>query len=233
MVLKKKFPIYDEVSSKPWIYSDLKEKNLEFSNSLFKLKKKIIVPKRLEVLALLSGLPFSKTLTNKIIFTQKKIGKIIGDSNYYWVKKNNLGIEYCVFKWPEEKLNKSDFKKIFKFVSKLNIEKFNVFFDGCQLNPDGCIVVKGFDVSNNISNLRNLISKNINFLPKKQSKWFHIPIGRILQPVGKKNFLELKKFFKRNKNGWSHYEKIKNIKLIHEYQWYMSDRKLLLKIKNN
>ena len=233
MVLKKQISNYDEVSSKTWIYSDLKEKNLEFSNSLFELKKKIIVPKRLEVLALLSGLPFGKALTDKILSTQKKIGKIIGDSNYYWVKKNNLGIEYCVFKWPEEKINKSDFKKILNFVSKLNIEKFNVFFDGCQLNPDGCIVVKGFDVSNNISNLRNLISKNINFLPKKQSNWFHIPIGRILEPVGKKNFLKLKNFFIRNSEGWGHYEKIKDIKLIYEYQWYMQDRKTLIKIKTN
>ena len=40
MVLKKQISNYDEVSSKTWIYSDLKEKNLEFSNSLFELKKK-------------------------------------------------------------------------------------------------------------------------------------------------------------------------------------------------
>ena len=232
-MLKKQKPNYDEVSSKTWIYSDLNEKNLEHSNSFFELKKKVIIPKRLEVLALLSGLPFSKILTNKILSTQKEIGEIIGKKKYYWVKKNNLGIEYCVFKWPEQKLNQTDFKKILKFISKLNIEKFNIFFDGCQLNPDGCIVVKGFDISNNIVNLRRLISKNINFLPKKQSKWFHIPIGRILQPVVKKKFLQLKKFFKRNNQGWKHYEKIKNIKLIHEYQWYMSDKKILLKIKNN
>jgi hypothetical protein len=229
---KKQRPNYNEVSSKTWKYPDLQEKNLTYSNSLFKLKKKIVVPKRLEVLALLSGLPFSKILTSKILSTQKKIGKTIGDTKYYWVKKDNLGLEYCVFKWPEEKLNQSKVNKISKFVSKLNIKKFDVFFDGCQLNPDGCIVVKGFDVSNEILNLRDLISKNINFLPKKQSNWFHIPIGRILEPVGQKNFLKLKKFFDKNNKGWGHYEKVKNIKLIYEYQWYMTDRKMLFKIKN-
>ena len=41
-MLKNQKPNYDEVSSKTWIYSDLKEKNLEFSNSLFKLKKKLL-----------------------------------------------------------------------------------------------------------------------------------------------------------------------------------------------
>tara|TARA_B110000483_G_C18132153_1_gene518074 strand:- start:567 stop:1265 length:699 start_codon:yes stop_codon:yes gene_type:complete len=231
-MLKKQKPNYDEVSSKTWIYSDLKENNLKFSKSLFEFKNKIIVPKRLEVLALLSGLPFSKLLTYKILYIQKEIDKIIGDTKHYWVKRNNLGLEYCVFKWPEEKLNQSDIKKISKFVSNINIEKFNVFFDGCQLNPDGCIVVKGFDVSKNISNIRDLISKNISFLPKKQSNWFHIPIGRILEPVGQKNFLKLKKFFDKNNKGWGHYEKVKNIKLIYEYQWYMTDRKMLFKIKN-
>ena len=231
-MLKKQKPNYDEVSSKTWIYSDLKENNLKFSKSLFEFKNKIIVPKRLEVLALLSGLPFSKLLTYKILYIQKEIDKIIGDTKHYWVKRNNLGLEYCVFKWPSDKLNQSDIKKISKFVSNINIEKFNVFFDGCQLNPDGCIVVKGFDVSKNISNIRDLISKNISFLPKKQSNWFHIPIGRILEPVGKKNFLKLKFFFDKNNKGWGHYEKVKNIKLIYEYQWYMTDRKMLFKIKN-
>jgi hypothetical protein len=227
-MLKNQKPNYDEVSSKTWIYTDLKEDNLKFSNSLFEFKKKIIVPKRLEVLALLSGLPFSKTLTYKILYIQKEIDKIIGDTKRYWVKKNNLGLEYCVFKWPEEKLNQSQIRKISKFVSKINIQKFNILFDGFQLNPDGCVVVKGFDVSKNIINLRDSISKNISFLPKKQSNWFHIPIGRILEPVGKNNFLKLKNFFNRNRDGWGHYEKIKNIKLIHEYQWYMKDRKTLV-----
>lgn len=232
-MLKKQKPNYDEVSSKTWIYSDLKENNLKFSKSLFEFKNKIVVPKRLEVLALLSGLPFSKLLTYKILYIQKEIDKIIGDTKHYWVKRNNLGLEYCVFKWPSDKLNQSDIKKISKLVSNINIEKFNVFFDGCQLNPDGCVVIKGFDVSKNISNIRDLISKNISFLPKKQSNWFHIPIGRILQPVGKKNFLKLKKFFTKNSEGWGHYEKIKDIKLIYEYQWYMKDRKTLLKIRTN
>ena len=110
-MLKKQKPNYDEVSSKTWIYSDLKENNLKFSKSLFEFKNKIIVPKRLEVLALLSGLPFSKLLTYKILYIQKEIDKIIGDTKHYWVKRNNLGLEYCVFKWPEEKLNQSDIKK--------------------------------------------------------------------------------------------------------------------------
>ena len=231
MMLKKQQLNYNEVSSKTWIYSDLKKKNLRSSISLFNFKKKLIIPKKLKVIALLSGLPFSQKLTNKILSTQHNIDKIIGYHKHYWVKKNNLGLEYCVFKWPEEKLSKTQINKLLNFISKLKFRNFNVLFDGCQLNPDGCVIIKGFDVSKNIFNLRRLISKKIRFLPKKQSKWFHIPLGRILEPVGEKNFIKLKKFFDKNSRGWKHYEEIDSIKLIHEYQWYMEKRKTLVHIK--
>jgi len=230
-MLKKLQPNYDEVSYKTWINSDLKKNNLRSSTSLFVFKEKKIIPKELEVIALLAGLPFDKILTNKILNTQNKIIKIIGQKKHYWVKKNNLGLEYCVFKWPKQQLDKANINKLCKFISKIKFKKFNVLFDGCQLNPDGCVVIKGFDISKNISNSRKLISNKINFLPTKQSTWFHIPIGRILEPVGAKNFLKLKKFFEKNSKGWKHYEEINNIKLIHEYQWYMESRKTLVNIR--
>jgi hypothetical protein len=227
-MLKKIQPNYAEVSSKTWTNSDLKKKNLSHSISLFDIKKKKIIPKKLEVIALLAGLPFNKILTNRILDIQNEILKIIGPKKHYWVKKNNLGLEYCVFKWPEQELDKTNIDKLCKFISKMKFKKFNVLFDGCQLNPDGCIIIKGFDLSKNITNSRRLILNKIKFLPTKQSTWFHIPIGRILEPVGAKNFLKLKEFFEKNSNGWKHYEKINNIKLIHEYQWYMERRKILV-----
>lgn len=181
---------------------------------------------------MLSGLPFSRKLTKKILSIQKNIDEIISDTKHYWVKENNLGLEYCVFKWPDDNISKINLDEIKGFVSNLKIPKFKVLFDGCQLNPDGCIVIKGFDISSNIDNLRNLISKNISNLPSKQSNWYHIPIGRILEPVGVERFLKLKFFFNSNDCKWGHLEEIKNIKLIHEYQWYMERRRTLMKINN-
>jgi hypothetical protein len=231
MMLKEQKNNYNEVSSKTWIYSDLKKKNLRSSLSLFNFTKKKIIPKKLKVIALLSGLPFSKKLTNKIVSAQCSVDKIIGHHKHYWVKKKNFGLEYCVFKWPEQNLSKTEINELLNIVSKLKFRNFDVLFDGCQLNPDGCVVIRGFDISKNIFNLRRLIAKKINFLPKKQSKWFHIPIGRILEPVGEKNFLKLKFFFDKNSSGWKHYEEINSIKLIHEYQWYMEKKITLLHIK--
>ena len=229
---KKHNPNYDEVSSKTWNSKDLKKKNLKNSVSLFEYKNKNIIPKRLEVIALLSGLPFSRKLTNKIISTQKKINLITRGIDQYWVKKNNLGLEYCVFKWPHDNVEKIKIQEISNFISKLNIPKFHVLFDGCQLNPDGCVVVRGYDVSKKIYYLRNLVKNNISNIPKKQSSWYHIPIGRILEPVGSDNFKKLKNFFYKNFEGWNHLEEIKNLKLIHEFQWYMETRKTLISVKN-
>jgi len=231
-VLKKQLLNYNKVSVKTWTHSNLKKKNLKSSISLFDFKKKKIIPKKLEVIALLSGLPFSKKLTNKILFIQNNMNKIIGSHDHYWVKKNNFGLEYCVFKWPEQKLKKADLKELLSFISNLKFKNFNILFDGCQLNPDGCVVIRGYDTTNDITNIRKLISRKISFLPKKQSKWFHIPIGRILEPIGEEQFSKLKKFFQKNSMGWKHYEKINSIKLIHEYQWYMEKRKTLMYIKN-
>ena len=231
-MLKKKLPNYNKVSVKTWSYFDLKKKNLKPSIALFDFKKKKITPKNLEVIALLSGLPFSKKLTKKFLSIQNNINKIIGPQHHFWVKKKNFGIEYCVFKWPKQKLKKTEFKELLGFVSNLKFKNFNILFDGCQLNPDGCVVIRGYDVTNDITNIRKLISREISFLPKKQSKWFHIPIGRILEPIGEKQFFKLKKFFQKNSSGWKHYEKINSIKLIHEYQWYMEKRKTLINIKS-
>lgn len=231
-MLKKKLPNYNKVSSQTWSHIDLKKKNLKSSISLFDFQKKKITPKNLEVIALLSGLPFSRKLTNKVLSIQNKVNKIIGHHNHYWVKKQNFGLEYCVFKWPEQKLKKNELKELLAFISSLKFKNFNILFDGCQLNPDGCVVIRGYDITNNITHIRKLISREISFLPKKQSKWFHIPIGRILEPIGEEQFLKLKKFFQKNSRGWKHYEKINSIKLIHEYQWYMEKRKTLMHIKN-
>ena len=147
-------PNYDEVSFKTWLNDDLQTKDLNLSIELFNFKKKTITPKKLEVIALLSGLPFSKKLSKKIISIQNNIDEIIGDRKHYWVKKNNLGIEHCVFKWPEQKLKKTEMNILLNFVKKIKFKSFNVLFDGCQLNPDGCIVVKGYDTEKVIIKLR-------------------------------------------------------------------------------
>ena len=65
---------------------------------------------------------------------------------------------------------------------------------------------------------------------RKQSEWMHIPLGRILVPLGSKTFRELKEYV-FNLNNFMYDLKISMIHLIHEYRWYMTEKKYLYSSK--
>ena len=67
---------------------------------------------------------------------------------------------------------------------------FSVF--GIQINPDGCVVAKGYDEGAAIFRVREELKASLSFFPKRQSGWAHIPLGRILEPVGEEKFSKLK-----------------------------------------
>ena len=49
-------------------------------------------------------------------------------------------------------------------------------------------IAKGYDEKGMIFKIRKHLQNNLRFLPKKQSGWAHIPIDRILEPIGSKKF---------------------------------------------
>ena len=60
-------------------------------------------PKKLEVYALLSGLSFENKMQKRLLNIQNEINALIPEKLKYFVKPENLGLEHCVFKWPNEK----------------------------------------------------------------------------------------------------------------------------------
>ena len=61
-------------------------------------------------------------------------------------------------------------------------------------------------------------------LPKKQSNWAHIPLGRFLEPLNaskKKKINEL--ILNLNKNFTTFSTNINNLHLINEHRWYMEE----------
>ena len=213
-----------------WVNQDLQQKKIQTSRDLFtpeSLKRRRPVPKALEVHACLSGLPFPKKITNKLVAIQKKITKLLGQTLHYWVAPGNLGLEYCVFKWPADPWNKAKTKKIRHALAAVPKRTFVFFIKGVQFNPDGCVVAKGFDQDAGVFKIRNELIKRIPFMPKKQSNWAHIPLGRILEPLGKKKFLMLKKMALQMTNMSIARTTIYTMKYVHEKQWYMERRKIL------
>ena len=96
---------YNKVGKRTWLKKDFEQSSLESSRNLFtegSLDLRDPVPKHLEVYALLSGVSFATSFSKELVKIQQQIDEILDGSLRYWVLPANMGIEYCVFKWPDD-----------------------------------------------------------------------------------------------------------------------------------
>jgi len=224
---------YNAVGNLTWKENDFLEKNLRISRELFtedSLNIRKPLPRKFELYALLAGLPFQDEIIRKFVHIQSKIKEIIDNSLAYWVLPENFGLEIIVFKWPEMKW-KNEYENIIIELIPNMISNIQVDFVGFQINPDGCIVLKGFDKENAVLKLRKKIKNSFTFIPEKQSSWVHVPIGRILEPVGKEKFNLLYDLINTNKSNHIAEVEINELKFIHEKRWYMENRQELFNFR--
>jgi hypothetical protein len=121
-------------------------------------------------------------------------------------------------------------ERVCSALADINFNPFNLYIGGLQINRDGCVVLRGYDQFQSIFRIRDQLKKTINFFPEQQSGWAHIPIGRILNPIGINNFIKLREFCYKNRCINLHNELIVDAKFVHEKQWYMEQHQVLLKI---
>ena len=225
---------YEKVGVETWARTDFVTSSLKVSRDLFtdeSLVQRSPIPKELEVYALLSGLPFSQKIVDKLESVQKTIDTIIGDSLCYWVSPSNLGVEYCVFKWPNEVWDNNFTAPINKELSLLTMVPFEFSIRGIQINPDGCIIAKGYDENGAIFKVREQLKNNLKSFPKKQSGWAHIPIGRILEPIGIEKFAQLNSLVASLSNCLIVSDVITSMAFVHETRWYMEEKNILKTLK--
>jgi hypothetical protein len=219
---------YDYVGQQTWINDDFQLADLSASLNLFEWEdftRTSIEPKHFEVYALVSGLPFSLEFQNYIVRIQNEIDGLIGDAVRYWVEPANLGIEYCVFKWPNDPVLSTIVDNVNASLDGLTFQSYDLSFNGIQINKDGCIILKGF--SEDVLRIRADVKARYPGLPSRQSNWAHVPIGRLLQPVGSTVFSKLKKYVRYSQDQHSITEYVSNVKFVHETQWYMKTHKIL------
>jgi hypothetical protein len=222
---------YKKVGNKTWNYEDFQDLTLKSSRNLFtesSLMSNNPIPKKLEVYALLSGLPFENHFSIELLKIQKKIDEILDGALRYWVLQDNFGLEYCVFKWPENDWEKKWEYDINNELPVIN-KPFKFIIFGIQINSDGCVIAKGFDERAEVFNLRKKLKEKLDFYPNRQSGWAHVPLGRILEPVGKSKFIKLNKLCIELSNLYITSCEINTIKFVHERQWYMEDKDVLNK----
>ncbi len=221
---------YQAVGERTWLTEDFEESNLEISRNLFmpeSLEARKPRPKALEVFALLSGLPFPDDFIGKLVAVQMQISEILGERLHYWVAPGNMGVEYCVFKWPTDAWEDEWLSSIQNVLAGFSLPSFRFFIGGVQVNPDGCVVARGYDEDSAMFLVRDRLKSELPFLPEKQSGWAHIPLGRILEPLGVEKFARLASLVSEISDLPIALTKIDTMKLIHETRWYMEERKSL------
>ncbi len=221
---------YKEVGDCTWSTGDFLESNLEVSRNLFipeSLVTRRPLTKELEVFALLSGLPFRGDFTDKLVEAQQQISAVLGERLHYWVATANLGVEYCVFKWPTDSWNEEWLGVIQDLLASIRQPSYRFSIRGVQINPDGCVVAKGFDEDAVLFQIREQLKVEIPFLPAKQSGWAHVPLGRILEPLGVERFAKLAHLMSTMSDLPIATTEINSIKLIHETRWYMEAKIIL------
>jgi hypothetical protein len=184
-------------------------------------------PKKLEVIALLSGLPFCDDFTDKVVKAQQQISAVLGEGLRFWVAPENLGVEYCVFKWPTDSWGEERLGVIQNVLPLIRQPSYQFSIRGVQVNPDGCVVAKGFDEDAVIFRIREHLKVEIPFLPAKQSGWAHVPMGRILEPLGVERFAKLAHLISTMSDPPIATTEINSIKLVHETRWYMEEKTIL------
>ena len=98
------------------------------------LNKRIPKPKRLEVYALLSGISFENKIQKRLLNIQNEINALIPEKLKYFVKPENLGLEHCVFKWPNEKWDTKKEKQVNNLLDIYPFESFNLEIIGIQIH---------------------------------------------------------------------------------------------------
>ena len=222
---------YSEVGNATWSRDDFDLAKIQISRDFFtekSLQDRFPNTKSLEVLALLSGLSFGQVFCNDLLQVQEELQQTLGNTLVYWVKPQNLAVEHCVFKWPTDDWDESRQKNVHNAISEINYISFDFYINGIQINPDGCVIAKGFDKNMTIIKIREQLRRKLDFMPIKQSNWAHVPLGRILENVDKKTFCKLRQFIEINSTRKITETHIDSVKFIHEKQWYMERRSTLL-----
>ena len=220
---------WDEFKIKNGIdYQKLSLSKKLFNESIVNNKIKY-EPIKVNLFALLAGIPFEKNCINSLYKIQSKIFDNLDDSRIYKVMKKNFGLECLVLKWHDEKdfleTNISLFKE---YLNQLNLSKYEIKFKGVQIHRDGCVISKFIDYNGEFRSLRKNLLMNFNFLPEKQSNWVHIPLGRILYELNNKEIDKLISECEEINDTVNFQIEIDKYSLVHEKRWYMEEKEYLM-----
>mmetsp|Transcript_38553 Transcript_38553/g.62466 ORF Transcript_38553/g.62466 Transcript_38553/m.62466 type:complete len:237 (-) Transcript_38553:51-761(-) len=201
--------------------TDFQEVDLIKARSLFDVAQDRIEPKSTDILTLAVGLPFPPDISKAFKgIISSIVGVLPSGARYYAPSDDTFHSELFLIKRPDETVSSEQidsamavFEEVFSKPSLLRVT-----YRGFLITPDGAIIVKGFA---DYESVRSQLRERISFAPKGQTQLCHVSIGRILDPLGKDNFLRLQNLVADSLDKEYGSVTISKAKFIHEHQWYM------------
>ncbi len=180
------------------------------------------IPLKLDVYCVVAGLPFEIAFIKYLRDIKTKLLNILGNSLNYLVQDSCHAVELIVIKWPDDYFNETISKRLIKYFKNNSFKPITLRTAGIQVHDDGCIILRGIDENSQFRLLRKDIINKLGQLPKKQSNWVHIPIGRILEPLNIEKTTLLKKFCLSTQISPQYKTIINKLYYVHEHQWYQT-----------
>lgn len=221
---------YDSVGNIVNEREDFKRSELKSSVAFFEkdsLELNNPIPRNVDVFAILSGISFEKSFLRLVEKIYSRLRKILENKIFYMVQPENLGVEYAILKWPSDTMDPTILDKSIELLREYKTSQFYLNVFGIQLHTDGCIILKCIDEKRTIFNIRKSLVENLENIPNKQSNWSHIPIGRVLAPIGADNMSKLKILIAEINNELNYDILIDSVHIVHERKWYMENKDYL------
>lgn len=127
----------------------------------------------------------------QVVFTGlwNEVMGMLGHPIAYGVEPQNRHVELLVFARPEEETGRAvaqrNIESSFAHMRSHPPKKFSITYCYPFITPDGTIVAPGYpEPETVIDDIRSTVRRvTDDTLPRKQSQWFHTPLGRILEPL--------------------------------------------------
>ena len=192
------------------------------------------VPKRFHTCAIVCGLPFPASVQRAFEDVWQRCLAVLDHPLSYGVEPANRHTEVFLLQEPHERFASQAMAAAVQATVRAaqTTRAFRVAYRFPFMTPDGTIVVPGFDAPyGTVDALRSRLKASAIPCPEKQSQWFHVSLGRILDPIRE---TRLKPLLDLTESHWG--EVITEVTIgellwIWEKQWYMVDREVLSRIQ--
>ncbi|HBB32689.1 MAG TPA: hypothetical protein DDZ80_16395 [Cyanobacteria bacterium UBA8803] len=218
---------YQQIQKNLEKIADFSVDNLAISRRLFHLENDRIVPRYFEVWTILAGLPLPHLLTQNFQAIVRQIAETIpANTRFYQVLPENYHWELFIIKRPEEIVDHTCLLKTPEILREVLSEcpPLTFSYRGFLITADGTIIVKGYA---DFDEVRTQLRAKLPWASLHQSSLGHVSLGRILDPVGREYFAELKNLAIASQDKLYGELEVHTVKYVRESQWYMETKEVI------